>query len=689
MKSTLFRFCSLMLLSLVLWGGGMWIRRAVLKQQTVTLQGEEAPFLMESALQFRMTRMVHETGTLPEIDDKVQVPDGVNMRETYSVGAEWVYVFLSRALPEDWTLVAKLRWVSTGVFCLSIPFAALWVWVKYGSWLGAAATGGLLAVSPAFSVRSSGLELSRENLAIPFITLFFLAGALAKKANRPGSRVAWALLAAFAAGASQCVWDLTQYVIGLWVAWSWICKWREPAEEDGERELLISVTPVLILCSIFNPYLRAHAFFFSPVMAFVVARALSLVPVKMFSSRRILILLPLLCWGLWWGLGHFFVENYSHFGELLWAKLRFLNQKPEDPALLTYAQRIMWTPALNSATWALTKAYLLLSLCVFGIAVLMLIRGLKKGRLHLQSEFMYAGVTLPLYVLFFRFHVFLILFAAVCIGAAFSFRVPRRGFWMRHGLPSLFLILFLWGERYLLLFFEPTSAPSARAEQQQILQMVKALGGDVNAARGNRWGRPGAGYGYLDSLADEVRALPDPGPVLANFGISASILAETERAIVLHPKFETPGIRERVRQFYEHLFLKTEKEFRDWAASYGAVYYIHSNGNLSDADIPNSPRYMVDAVEPPPHAPVFVLEQEPQDAVWFRPVYSNPRYRIYRIVLPLDEEWAERMTRLAMMALEAGDLDTARRRSMQALSYHWKFEPAKQVLTEVIRASNQ
>ncbi len=668
----------------------MWVRRAVLKQQTVTLQGEETSFLMESALQFRMTRMVHDTGTLPEIDDKVQVPEGVNMRETYSVGAEWLYVFLSKFLPEEWTLVGKVRWVSMALFCLSIPFAALWVWVKYGTWLGAVAAGGLLAISPAFSVRSSGLELSRENLAIPLFILFFLAEALARKANRPGSRMVWALVAAFAIGASQCVWDLTQYVIGLWVAWSWMCKWRNPRpEEKGERVLLVSVTVILVLCSIFNPYLRAHAFFFSPVMAFLVARTLVLLPLKLFGDRKVLILVPLLCWGLWWGLGHYFVENYSHFGELLWAKLRYLNRKPEDPALLTYAQRIMWTPALNSATWALTKAYVLLPLSMFGITVLMLIRGLKQGQLHLQSEFVYAGFTLPLYVLFFRFHVFLILFVAVCIGAAFSFRTQRRGFWFRRGFPSIFLLLFLWGELYLLLFFEPTSARSAGAEQQQIIQMVKALGGDVNAAKGNRWGRPGAGYGYLASLGDEIRVLPDPGPILANFGISASILAETERPIVLHPKFETPGIRERVREFYEHLFLKTEKDLREWAASYGAVYYIHSNGNLSDADIPNSPRYMVDAVEPPPGAPVYVLEQRPEDAVWFRPVYSNPRYRIYRIVLPEDEEWAERMTRLAMMALEEGDLETARRRCMQALTYHWKFEPARKVLTEVIRASNR
>jgi hypothetical protein len=679
---------------LVLWSSGLWVRREVLEQQTVTLQGEEAPFLMESALQYRMTRMVDEHGTLPEVDDKVQVPEGVNMRETYSVGAEWLYVGLAGVLPDEWTQVSRVRWVSAGIFCLSIPFAALWVWVKYGSWLGAIATGGLLAISPSFAVRSSGLELSRENLAIPLFTLFFLAEALARKAGGPRVRVFWALVAALALGASQCVWDLTQYVTGLWIAWIWIRKIQHPDEEPpGERTLVLAVTGAMILCALFNPYLRAHAFVYSPVMAFLVARMLTYLPLKLFQTRKGLLALLILLWAIWWVLGYFFVESYSHFGELLWAKIRFLNIKPEDPSLLTFAQRIMWTPALNSATWALTKAYLLLSLSIFGVAVIILIRGIKQGQLHFQPEFFYAGFTLPLYVLFFRFHVFLILFVAVCIGAAFSLHAQRRGFWIRRGLPSIFLLLFLWGELFLLLFFEPASTRKSGVEQQQILQIVKALGGDIIAARGNRWGRTGAGYGYLASLAEAVNALPDSdsGPILANFGISASILAETDRPIVLHPKFETPGIRERVCEFYEHLFLKSEKELRDWAVSFGAVYYIHSNGNLSDADIRNSPRYMVDAVKPPAHAAIYVLEQEnPEvDAVWFRPVYSNPRYRIYRIILPEDVEFAERRTRLARIALEDGDLETASRHSRQALTYHWKYEPARELLAEVLSVLNR
>jgi hypothetical protein len=52
-------------------------------------------------------------------------------------------------------------------------------------------------------------------------------------------------------------------------------------------------------------------------------------------------------------LAQVYLPAYGHFGSLLWAKLRFLNVRPEDPAKLTFEQRILWAPALNSTSWVL------------------------------------------------------------------------------------------------------------------------------------------------------------------------------------------------------------------------------------------------------------------------------------------------------------------------------------------------
>lgn len=685
MNKSFLRLFGTLVLLVLLWITAIGVRRAVLHQQTRTLQGKEAPFLMESALQFRMTRMVAETGTLPRIDEKVQVPEGVNMRETYSVGAEWIYVGLVKFLPRDWSLAERVRWISTALFCLAIPFATIWVWRTYQSIFSGLVAGLFLAVSPAFSVRSSGLELSRENLAIPLFTLFLMAEQLCRSSSgRKGKRI-WALIGAVSLAFAQCTWDLTQYMTGLWVVWGLYKRVQDRQEPTEERFLLTAVSVTQIIAVWWNPYLRAHASFYSPVMALLLARTL-MAWLPGIKHRGLLFLIPVLFWAVWWGLGRFFVENYSHFGELVFAKIRFLNQKPADPALLTYEQRIMWTPALNSSTWLLTKLYFPILLPLFGIAVLLLIRGMKGGRCKFQPEFFYAVFTLVVYVFFFRFHVFLVLFLAACVGSLFASYSTRIGFWSKWAFPSLALLLFIGSEFYFLLFFEPKPARDLPAEQQQIQQLLQAMG-RANAAempKGNRWGRPGASYGDVESLVKALADLPESGPVLANFGISASILAETELPIVLHPKFETPGIRERVRAFYQHLFLGSEKELRDWAVYYGAIYYVHSNGNFSDLDPTNSPRYMVDALEPPADAAVYVLENNPADAVWFRPVYSNRRYRVYRIVTPEDEEIAETWTRMGIMAFESGDMETARKRAMQALSHHWKYPPAKQLLQRVL-----
>ena len=89
-----------------------------------------------------------------------------------------------------------------------------------------------------------------------------------------------------------------------------------------------------------------------------------------------------------------------------------------------------------------------------------------------------------------------------------------------------------------------------------------------------RWGRTGCitrnwtiwSIGWAEYAA--------PEPVLANFGVSASILTYGKCPIILHPKFESKVIRDRVRAYGEHLFKGTEKEFRDWAEEQGAQYYV-------------------------------------------------------------------------------------------------------------------
>ncbi len=682
------RFFRWFLSGLLLWGLALSARRAVFHQQTVTVGGE-APFLLESALQFRMTRQVAEGEGIPAWEPKVQYPEGVDPRETYSLGAEWVYSFFASFLPGGWTLATRVRWVSAGLFSLSVPLAAWWFARVAGSawagWVG----GLLLAVSPAFVVRSSGLELSRENLAFPFLAGFWLLEHAARTGKTVGRR-RWAALGAGACMAmAQVFWDLSQYAVGLWVGWCWVqwlCRGRGREESAGGGVLGIAVGLGLLGVSLVNPYLRAKGFLFSPVLGLVLAWGLLGILGPRLGRRAFW---PcLLFWGVWQGMGGLFATNYSHFAELLWAKIRFLNVKPEDPALLTHLQRIMWTPALNSSTGALTSAYFAVTLWA-GLAAIPVLLWRKVGREGLDgSMVVYALATFPVYLLFFRFHVFLIVFVAGMVGVAVSRLFGSRGAWTRWT-ARLLLLLFLTGvETYHLLFFEPSEARALRAEHQRKTEMLRAMGVEAPDFQGNRWGRPGPSYGQVSRLVELLRGLEEPGPVLAGFGISGNVLADAGLPILLHPKFETPGIRERVRAFYEHLFLHTESGFRDWAVSLlpeggeapRAFYYVHGLGSLAGGDTREAPRYMVDALDPPMDAAVRALEDGSVALTWFRLVGRTDRFLVYRVVTPAEVAVANDLVEQAERRWRMGDVETARARARKALEYHWRHPGALSLL---------
>ncbi|MCC5842714.1 MAG: hypothetical protein JJU05_00545 [Verrucomicrobia bacterium] len=678
------RFLFLFLLGAGLWAGSIAVRRAVLAQQTRTAGDEEAPFILEAALQYRMTREVYESGRLEAFDPRVQYPEGVNRWRTYSIGAEFLYAPLARLLPSEWSLVSRFRWVSTVLFSLAVPLAALWAGLGWKSWWAGIGCGLILMVSPAFAVRSSGLALSRENLAFPVMMLFLVTDQLLRR--NISSRMRWALLllAGLSAGFSQVFWDFSQYLFGLWALGEILTAWKRPEYRDARRLDWISVTAGLMLASLAHPYLRGQGFLFSPVM--ILCMVLCLLGHKRLTALRLpalsaVFILFAVCWTL---IGRVFVTNYSHFGELFWAKLVHLNQKPYDPSVLSYAQRIMWTPALNSSTWLLTKSYFPVILWALLTGVVFLFRAVKRSTdVFPRHVLLFTLVTLTMYVLFFRMHVYLILFAAASIGGMLGAlarlsNIPRLG----KLIAGLLLLILPGVELHRMLFFEPTNARMETADQAMMRRALEEMG--LSQPRVfNRWGHPGQSYDALRSLTSALNALEVPSaPVLAGFGVSGSILADTGMPILLHPKFESPGIREKVRAFYEHLYLQTEREFRDWAVSHGARIYVHAFGSLGAENDPReTPRYMVDAVNPPAHAAVHVLERASREAVWFQPLWANERYQIFRVITDEDLEFADTLTELAFSAARRGDPDQARRLAWRVLSeYHWKHEGAMELI---------
>lgn len=619
---------------------GLGMRRLVLETQYKAL-GPDFPFTLESALHYRRVKMIYDTGSMPAIDESIQYSEGVNVRRTYEFGSEFIQATLAKALPKSMSVGDRLRWIESAWFCLGIPFMALWIFWRTDSRWGGLVAGGFYAVMISSVIRSTGQELSKENFALPLLIAHLAFDALADRTRRRSH----GLLSAFFLGWSLWSWDLVQYYVLLWaVAGAWRTL-RDGFTTEFQAKWIFQAL-ALILVGLLSPYYRSHGFILSPAMCLAYGILICMAvrpPSAVLYLLLPLLLSPLVVWLSGYG------ESYGHFASLLWAKIRFLNHKPADPSLLSFANRIMWVPALNSATIPLTIALFPAILLISLISALASVR----SRLHPGTSklIFYFVVSLLAFCFFVRFHVFLALFAAGWAGCLAAQAVS--GGLILRGLAVLLL----------------TTGFLAEAAN--------------TAYRPERWGRGNVYYEELKELSAWLKEHVAPDAVLANFGTSGAIAAYGKCPIVLHPKFESEVIRERVRQYGELLFKGTEKDFRDWADQQGAEYFVYAKGEFSEKMPELQMRYFVNALNPADTAPARLFEFKPARLEYFRYAWGNTKYTVFDIFTRADEVSANQHAKLAQSLLEKGDLKRAEEEAMEAL----RRNPRQTIALQVIRHS--
>jgi hypothetical protein len=479
-------------------------------------------------------------------------------------------------------------------------------------------------------IRSTGQEISHENFALPLLLGHLALQAAARSVARGAVWVRGGSLALL--GLALATWDLVQYYLLLWMLWSAWLWWRgAPGDETPPRRAWVSQFALLLVLGLANPYLRAHGFLLSPAMlagwgillGWGVQRGVESGRLRPFWARPWVVpaaMLTPLVLGL--TLVAPFGGPYGHFVSLLAAKVRFLNVKPADPSLLDFDQRILWAPALHSATLALTHTLFPAMLP----AALVIAPVVRRGRNRLADPefrkllFCFL-VSLAAFVLFVRFHVFLAVFAAVLLGVCAA-RSRERGRWVSIPVTAALLL-------------------GLAAEAANTI------------GRPERWGRTWVYYAELDELCGWLRRQAMLEPVLANFGVSASIVTYANCPVLLQPKFESREARGRVREYGELLFKGGEKELRDWADARGARYYVYAMGEFSEVAPQQQMRYFVDALHPSTNSPAWVFENRPEESRYFRLLWGNRKYRVFRIRTRADEARARSYAVEAREALES------------------------------------
>ncbi len=657
---------------LALFAAGLGARRYILDAQRDLADGN-LPFTLEGAIHFHRLQQLLAEGRLPAVDHNLEFPRGIRVSATDTVADTWLLAAMSKLFPAAVPLAERVRWSEVVWFCLGIPLLALWLRLTTRSWWAGLAAAALYAVSLASVIRSTGQEISHENFALPLLLAALAAGAWALRAGPRGSFLRRALLSAALLALAQMTWDLVQFFVFLWALWlGGRALSGRAGLTPGEAGLAWLQFGALVLAGAVNPYLRSHGYLYSlPLLlafgALLADRARQLVQglennaagfSKVWKSRLLLLVIALAPVVVGLLLARTYGSAYSHFGELLVAKLRFLNVKPEDPALLTFNQRILWVPALHSATWSLTFHLFPAIFAASLIALACLVRRKDEDQ-NSNLTLLVIGCVVSFigYWFFVRLHVFTVLFLAALLGAWVGWAV-RRGAWVRSAV-GVTLVLTLVAE----------AGNAIRRPEEQ--------------------GRLSVYYRELNALTDWLQKNAAPEPVLANFGVSAALVTYGRCPVLLHPKFETPWIRERVRRYAEALFKGTEVEFRDWAELEGASYYVHSLGEYASVGLNQQLRYMVDALQPRTDTAAWLFERAPQQLRLFTQVWGNAKYRVFRIHRSDDAELANEQAEAAERALQSGQLDRAERLAVQVLVRAPDNSRAQTVLRHVISLRNQ
>jgi hypothetical protein len=531
---------ALALLALV--AGGAWVRMAVALRDPGFDRAQPVGMLKsDPALLYYFTaRVVEADGLLPDDlrhDPRVEHPRGADLAAEFTLGQEllvgWTFPRLAFGAP--------LHVHAQRVMALAASFFVVGVFLIARAASGRAALGLLAALLAALlpaCYRTIGFVLVREDLSLPLFALG--AGCAAAAARAAGRRGAlWALGAGLALAAAAATWHAMAFVLALFaLALGLAYVWSGANPLAGARGR-VALVP-LVVAAVVVPALRASGFLLSPALIAAAvllacaaldrrAAAAGAGPAQRLRARRALACAALLLafGGLGYGaarLGWTGQAAMGHVYEVLWAKVRFLGQRPLDPHAVSFDARLLWQGPFETLdlAWGLRLLGIALPLGALGLA-----RLARRGP---------DVVELPL-----------LLFALLALPA--SWLVARLVVLPGLALPALAGV--------------PATRAAGRAGPARAGTLVLVAACALQLALFARfaaryeisWYKPAGAAPELRALVEAVRArVPENEAICADFVNSPALLAHTRRPIVLQPKYETDASRRDAEAFLTTFF---------------------------------------------------------------------------------------------------------------------------------------
>ena len=536
-------------------------------------------FTTEGALQFRYARMVARGEAIPAHDAKVQWPEGVDPAHTLCLGLEhasgWTYRWFAplfgRPAEHAWCAFFPHVVSSASVVAAYVAGAAVW-----GGALAGLLAAALYAFSLATVARSIG-AFGHEDFALPF---YFLAVALLLRvaAGRGGARTGAAAAALLAVALGS--WHFSRFAQALLAVGLTLGSLAtpRPARACVLRALAWCVVGALVAAVIF-PVVREPW--------------LVLLHLKAAPSE----------------------SAYGHVFALLHDKIKFVLRKCADPSLLSPDGRSLWIEDFNSPS-----AYL--AVVMFGVPALVgLWAWWDSRRRPVTATLMVLGFLLLLAIVSFAFvkrllvltGFFLSVFAGGAVLGVWGPKTRR----LQVATAALLAAALIFQAHEIMHQGRDTAATRFFRRvfpQPEVVAVPNWHASDVGLVE---WARRHAG---------------ETDAFVARVSTSAMLLTYADRPVVLHPKYEVPGVRTRNRAFDEALY-SSEEALWQFCREHRARYYVHEARFTLDSSL-DSERYVGCAMRLAKSSAAFRLQFAPRSSAKFRPVYRNPAYSVFEVVDP-------------------------------------------------------
>ena len=328
-------------------------------------------FWAESAIQFYYARLISEGKEVPDIDSKAQYPEGFPVKESLTMGIEYITGGLYRILGikdipfHRFLLLMVYIYSSLGIIAFYFCCNALW---------RSRSISLILSISyllfPQTFIRSLG-NFVKEDLALPFLFLWLLGQFLFER-NKNLSIVL--IISGLSLG--LVLWHVSPFFLYLALivyTFLWI---RDYDRENLILLLLLHFLLILFLSIVYKPF-RLAELYISPltigfgVLAILVFLEKGFSPKTGIYSRLMIGLGVLILSYLVSNLLRSNPETYSHVFELFIAKIKHLGSKPVNPADLSVNARLLWlTPFVSPTPLNL--------LCYWFIPIVLAIAGMKE-----------------------------------------------------------------------------------------------------------------------------------------------------------------------------------------------------------------------------------------------------------------------------------------------------------------------